>query len=92
MRSNAATQDRVRYDLNRTSSSTSELIVSHTARRHASPTKEIERAVYSYIRAMRAIGRTRLNTIEIARALGISPARVAQVVQGLSKKGVKIAE
>lgn len=92
MQSNAATQDKVHYDLNRTSSSTSELIVTNTARRRASPTKEIERAVYSYIRAVRAIGRTRLNTIEISRALGISPTRVAQVVQSLSKKGVKIAE
>lgn len=53
--------------------------------------KSIENAVYSHIRALRSLGETQVNTLEIAQALKINPARVAEVIRNLESKGVKIA-
>ena len=51
--------------------------------------KDVEAAVYGHIRAMRALGRTKLNTDEIAAALGLSVNQVNQTLGALKKKGVK---
>jgi hypothetical protein len=53
--------------------------------------KKIEAAVYSHIRAIRALGRTTVNTAEIASALGVPRVLVEQAIASLSKKGVKLA-
>jgi hypothetical protein len=53
--------------------------------------KELENAVYGYIRALRALGRTEVTSTEIAQALGISTTAVQQVLSSLQKKGVKVA-
>jgi len=51
----------------------------------------IENAVYGHIRAIRALGRTRIDTSEIANALGISISQVHKTLESLKKKGVRLA-
>jgi len=49
----------------------------------------IEGAVYSHIRAVRALGRTNINTTEIADALSLDLDEVNRAVARLRKKGVR---
>lgn len=51
---------------------------------------KIEDAVYAHIQAMRALGRTRVNTAQIARALGLKTQVVDRAVSGLESKGVRV--
>jgi len=51
----------------------------------------VENAVYGYLQAIRALGKTTLNTVEVAAALSLSVADVNKAVMSLSKKGVKLA-
>jgi hypothetical protein len=55
------------------------------------PSKEIERAVYGYVRAVRALGRTELVVSDISRALNIAEPAVVQALTALRSKGVKFA-
>lgn len=52
--------------------------------------KAIQNAVYAYIQAVRALGRNRLNTSEIAEALSIPVLEVNEAISSLKKKGVKV--
>jgi hypothetical protein len=52
-------------------------------------TKNIENAIYAYIRAIRALGRDKINTIDIAEALSLPVSEVNRAVSALEKKGVK---
>ena len=52
--------------------------------------KRIEGAVYDYIQAVRALGRTRITTVEIARALRLPVTAVDRTVANLRHKGVKV--
>lgn len=54
------------------------------------PAKNIENAVYSHIQAIRALGRTRTDTSEIARALGLTQSVVEKTISSLTKKGVRV--
>ena len=56
-----------------------------------SQNKKIESAVYSHIKALRALGRTNVNSLEIAEALGLSIQAVHRVIDQLKKKGVRKA-
>lgn len=51
----------------------------------------VENAVFAHLQAIRALGRTTLNTAEVAAALSIPVADVNKAVLSLSKKGVKLA-
>ena len=51
--------------------------------------KGLENAVYTYIQAVRGLGRKHINTVEIADALSLSVDDVNRVVSSLKKKGVK---
>lgn len=53
---------------------------------------KIESAVYSYIRAVRALGKKRVSTAEIAAALKLSEAAVRDAASSLTSKGVRAAE
>jgi Mn-dependent DtxR family transcriptional regulator len=53
--------------------------------------KNIENAVYAHIQAMRALGKTRVNTVDIAKALNLSLSEVEKTISALRHKGVKIA-
>jgi hypothetical protein len=52
--------------------------------------KNIESAVYAHIQAIRALGRTKTDTSEIARALGLTQSTVEETISSLTKKGVKV--
>lgn len=54
-------------------------------------TRSIENAVFSHISAIRALGRTRVNTREIAVALSLSIDDVHWAIARLQEKGVKVA-
>ena len=51
--------------------------------------RKIEAAVFSYIRAVRTLGRTKTNTAEIAEALSLTPSEVRNATAALKSKGVK---
>ena len=51
--------------------------------------KHIERAVYSYIQAKRALGETTVNTADIARALDIPLHIVELAIIHLQPKGIR---
>jgi hypothetical protein len=53
--------------------------------------KELEAAVYNYIRAVRALGRDTIDLIDIAKALSLSINEVQSTLPALKEKGVKIA-
>jgi hypothetical protein len=50
---------------------------------------KIKSAVFSYIQARRAMGDTKINTSQIAKALCISVSAVDQTIASLKTKGVK---
>ncbi len=52
--------------------------------------KEIEAAVYAYIRAMRALGHTQVNSLAVARALSLPVTDVDVAIRNLSDKGVRV--
>jgi hypothetical protein len=52
--------------------------------------RKIEKAVYSHIQAVRTLGRTKINTAEIADALSIPVSEVTAAIDGLKRKGVKV--
>ncbi len=51
--------------------------------------KDVEAAVYAYVRAVRALGRTSINTLEISKSLEIPLAKVEKTVSELRSKGIK---
>lgn len=55
----------------------------------ARDTKSTVNAVYGYIRAIRALGRTEINTVEIAHALSLPVSEVNHAISLLKEKGVK---
>ena len=52
--------------------------------------KNIINAVYSHIRAIRALGHTRVNSADISDALGILQKDVDKAIRELTDKGVKV--
>jgi hypothetical protein len=59
------------------------------ASRASHVSKGIENAIYAHIRAIRALGRTAINTRELASALSLSIGEVNRAISSLKKKGVK---
>jgi len=57
-----------------------------------SNSKAVKAAVLSHIKALRALGHTRVNTREIASALNLRPLLVEQAVAQLRDEGVKVAK
>ena len=51
--------------------------------------KQIVAAVYAHIKAVRSLGRTGINTADIARALGLPLHEVERAVAALQTKGVR---
>ena len=50
----------------------------------------LESAVYAHIQALRGLGKTKTNTAEIARALGLSVLEVERVIGRLIEKDVRV--
>jgi hypothetical protein len=65
------------------------VVQSHKLPARSTHDKKIERAVYSHIRAIRALGRTRINTSDIADALSLKVSEVNSAVAKLKRKGVR---
>lgn len=57
-------------------------------RARGSVTNDIENAVYSYIQAIRTLGRTQVNITEIAQALALPTEAVTLAASKLRHKGV----
>ena len=51
---------------------------------------DVKGAVFSHIRAMRALGHTRVNTDQVAKALSLPPSEVERAIGELSSKGIKV--
>jgi hypothetical protein len=51
--------------------------------------KDVEGAVYSYVQAVRSLGRTRVTASEIADALSLRTRVVLMALENLQAKGVK---
>jgi hypothetical protein len=51
---------------------------------------DVESAIYGHIKAVRALGRTKIAPEEIARALDLPLSAVEQSLSALQNKGVKI--
>ena len=54
--------------------------------------KKIENAVYAHLQALRALGQTKAETVEIARALSIPVRDVNAAVNALKSKGVRVSK
>jgi hypothetical protein len=50
---------------------------------------KIVKAVYMHIRAIRTLGKSRVDTVDIAQALNVSVDDVNRTLRALRKKGVK---
>jgi hypothetical protein len=59
------------------------------ARSKGRSSKNIEGAIFGYIRAIRALGHKEVNTIEIAQALSLPVSEVNRAILSLKKKGVR---
>jgi hypothetical protein len=95
MNTKAATTSRLMATLQTTSTAPSVLV--HTPpvipkKIEAKDKQDLESAVFAYIQAMRAMGRNKLNTVDIAQALGCKPSDVEQTLASLRPKGVKKAK
>jgi hypothetical protein len=93
-RVSSATNSRFRTGSMATSASGSFQVVSGrraTTVRSPASKKRIEDAVYGYLQAVRALGKTQVNSSEIARALGLSVSQVDEILPKLSAKGVRLA-
>ena len=51
--------------------------------------RNIQSAIYAYIRARRALGETTISVSDIARGLELPPSEVARAVSALRGRGVK---
>jgi|HubBroStandDraft_5_1064220.scaffolds.fasta_scaffold1207243_1 hypothetical protein len=78
-----------------TDSSTKEQFqVNETPRVHrrlaGASAKKVQNAVYAYLRAIRALGRTGINTGDVAMALSLPVGDVNKALSALKKKGVRV--
>ena len=64
-------------------------VVARDEKDRAQELRRIEAAVFSHIKALRALGKTLVNTAEISDALSISRQEVERAIKGLEQKGVR---
>jgi hypothetical protein len=50
----------------------------------------VQSAVYAHVRALRALGKTRVNSADIARSLGLSVREVEIAMVDLRDRGIKV--
>lgn len=53
--------------------------------------ESVQSAVYTYIKAIRALGRTQINTAEIADASSLSTSEVNRAIAALRGQGIKLS-
>ncbi len=86
----SGSSEQVSISLSGTSSSDSQVVRDTGYRRPTRPKNDIEGAVFAYIKAVRALGKTSVNSVDISRALALPLGEVEQAIQGLRGKGVRI--
>ena len=86
----SGSSEQVSILLSGTSSSDSQFVRDTGYRPPTRSNKDIEGAVYAYIQAVRALGQTSVNSVDISHALSLSLGEVEQALQGLRGKGVRI--
>jgi len=79
------------YEARRPTSATRSVSVPDVKPQRQRSDKNIETAVYTYIRALRSLGKTQVNTAEIAKALGLPVSNVDRVLPKLTEKGIRRA-
>ena len=91
MKSNTSTSTLNRLVLSIESTTPGRFVVSNAARgrRSERSNKMVENALYAYIRAVRALGRTKISTTEVASALSLPVVEVNSALSSLKKKGVR---
>jgi hypothetical protein len=52
---------------------------------------QVEDALFGYLQGMRALGRTKVDITEAARALGLPASMIVAAAQALKGKGVEVA-
>jgi hypothetical protein len=89
MKSSTSTSSR--WILSTESTTPGQFVVSdiHHVRRSVRANKSVQNAVYAYIRAVRALGRTKITTPEVADALSLTLAEVNGALSSLKKRGVR---
>jgi len=65
-------------------------VISVPAPVQAGGNEQLERAIFAFMQARRALGVTRVNSTEIARALQLPQRLVEQAVKRMSDKGVRV--
>jgi hypothetical protein len=85
----AATGDNFSVGSSSATSTSYSVSVSGLGSRSPQVTKKLEAAVYSHIRALRALGTTAVSSDEIARALNLSNSAVEAALRQMSDRGVK---
>jgi Replication protein A C terminal len=63
-----------------------------SVRRRGRSSRKVENAVYSYVRALRSLGKKTVNTMEIAESLSLPLSDVHNAVKSLANKGIKVRE
>jgi len=71
------------------SNTSSNIIISPSAARYSVPKKQMQHAILAHIKAVRVLGRTEINTQEIANSLNISVKEVNDTIDALKKQGVR---
>jgi hypothetical protein len=91
---NNSSSTATRYQAGRTLSSNTGTIpirVTRAKPEHQRSSKSVEAAVYGFVRAVRALGKTQINTADIAKALGLPVSKVDEVLPKLIGKGIRRA-
>lgn len=91
-RDTATTQKTWRFDASASADVISFSLEKPRATQTGARSAEVQKAVFTYIQALRALGKTRVNTHDIATALELPRPVVEQAVRHLKEKGVKIAQ
>jgi hypothetical protein len=71
------------------SSTADRVTISGRSGRGRSTSPSVDDAVFGYIRAVRALGRTEVNSIEVARALHLPQSEVDAALHRLRERGVR---
>jgi len=89
MKSSTSTLSRLILSNESTTEGRFQVVCIPRVRRRGRANKDVQNAVYAYVRAIRALGRTKINTAEVADALSIPIAEVNGALSSLKKRGVK---
>jgi hypothetical protein len=91
MRSSTSTLNRLVLSTESTTREQFQVSEISRVRRPMRANKSVQNAVYAYIRAVRALGRTEINTREVAAALSLPVVEVNGALSSLKKRGIRLS-